>query len=67
MNIDATQVGTAQNQQIANLEISLICVTTAGKSTVEGYFSSRWLLEEGIRRGTGFVFWVFGRETIRKG
>jgi len=48
---DATQVGTAPHQQIPNLEMSLICVTTAGKSTVAGYFSFRWLLEVGIRQG----------------
>jgi len=51
MNIDATQVGTAPRQQIPNLEMSLISVTTAGKSTVAGYFSFRWLLEVGIRQG----------------
>jgi hypothetical protein len=51
MNIDATQVGTAPHQQIPNLEMSLISITTAGKSSVSGYFSFRWLLEVGIRQG----------------
>jgi len=51
MNIDATQVGAAPHQQIPNLEVSLICVTTAGESTVAGYFRFRWRPEVGIRRG----------------
>ena len=50
MNIDATQVGTAPHQQIPNLEMSWISVTTAAKSTVAGYFSYRWLLEVEIRQ-----------------
>jgi len=55
MNIDATQVGTAPHQQIPNLEMLLISVTTTGKSTVAGYFSFRWLLEVGIRQGQAVV------------
>ena len=51
MDIDVTQAGTAPHQQIPNLEMSLITVSTAGKSTVAGYFSCRWLLEVGIRQG----------------
>lgn len=50
MSVDATQVETAPHQQILNLEMSLISLTTAGKSTVAGYFSFRWLLEVGIRQ-----------------
>jgi len=51
MNIDTTQVGTAPHQQIPNLEMLLISVTTAGKSTVASNFSFRWLLQMGIRQG----------------
>lgn len=38
------------------MEMSLISVTTAGNSTVSGYFSFRWLLEVVIRQGHG-SFW----------
>jgi hypothetical protein len=51
MNIDVTQVGTAPHQQIPNLQVSLISVTTSGKSTVAGNFSFRWLIEVGFRQG----------------
>ncbi len=51
MNTDTTQAGTAPRQQIPNLEMSLISVTTAGERTVAGYFSFRWLLEVGVRQG----------------
>ena len=53
MNIDATQVGTAPHQQIPNLEMSSICVTSAGKSTVACYFSFGCLLEVGVRQEQG--------------
>ena len=61
MNIDATQVGTAPHQQIPDLEMALNSVTTAGKNTVAGYFSFRWLLEVGIRQGQ-----VQGASTIEQ-
>jgi len=44
-------IGAVPHQQIPNLEISLISVTTVGKSIDAGYLGFRWLLELATRQG----------------